>query len=101
MGMIGSALPIAAEVALGYVSESYPSLAGEATTAVIVIRNVIGCAMTFAIGPWIESSGLRDTFVAVGLLAFVVVSGILLLLWGKRWRGLGAKRYHAIVAMKG
>ncbi|KAL2855786.1 major facilitator superfamily domain-containing protein [Aspergillus pseudodeflectus] len=102
MGMIGSALPIAAEVALGYVSESYPSLAGEATTAVIVIRNVIGCAMTFAIGPWIESSGLRDTFVAVGLLAFVVFcSGILLILWGKRWRGMGAKRYHAIVAMKG
>jgi MFS family permease len=102
MGMIGSALPIAAEVALGYVSESYPSLAGEATTAVIVIRNVIGCAMTFAIGPWIESSGLRDTFVAVGILAFVVFcSGILLILWGKRWRGMGAKRYHAIVAMKG
>ncbi|KAL3446285.1 major facilitator superfamily domain-containing protein [Aspergillus insuetus] len=102
MGMIGSALPIAAEVALGYVSESYPSLAGEATTAVIVIRNVIGCAMTFAIGPWIESSGLRNTFVAVGLLAFMgFVSGILLILWGKKWREMGAKRYHVIVAMKG
>ncbi|KAL4863923.1 major facilitator superfamily domain-containing protein [Aspergillus spectabilis] len=77
MGMIGSALPISAEVALGYVSESYPSLAGEATTAVIVIRNVIG--------------GLQDTFVVVGVLAFVVfVSG------GR----LGAKRYYAMVAMK-
>ncbi|KAL2813430.1 major facilitator superfamily domain-containing protein [Aspergillus granulosus] len=102
MGMIGSALPIAAEVALGYVSESYPSLAGEATTAVIVIRNVIGCAMTFAIGPWIETSGLRNTFIVVGLLAFVVfVSGILLIWQGKNCRKMGAKRYYAIVAMKG
>ncbi|KAL2841044.1 major facilitator superfamily domain-containing protein [Aspergillus pseudoustus] len=102
MGMIGSALPIAAEVSLGYVSESYPNLAGEATTAVIVVRNVIGCAMTFAIGPWIETSGLRDTFVAVGLLAFVVfVSGILLIWQGKNCRKMGAKRYYAIVAMKG
>ncbi|KAL3457570.1 major facilitator superfamily domain-containing protein [Aspergillus heterothallicus] len=102
MGMIGSALPISAEVALGYVSESYPSLAGEATTAVIVIRNMIGCAMTFAIGPWIKTSGLKDTFIAVGLLAFVVfLSGSLVIWQGKNCRRMGAKRYHAMVAMKG
>ncbi|KAL4901431.1 hypothetical protein BDW74DRAFT_187667 [Aspergillus multicolor] len=101
MGMIGCALPIAAEVALGYVSESYPSLAGEATTAVIVIRNVIGCGMTFAISPWIEATGLQDTFIAVGMLAFAVFYSGLLLIWkGKSCRKLGAKRYRAMVAMK-
>ncbi|KAL4931442.1 major facilitator superfamily domain-containing protein [Aspergillus undulatus] len=101
MGMIGSALPIAAEVALGYVSESYPSLAGEATTAVILIRNAIGCGMTFAISPWIESSGLQNAFVAVGLLAFgVFVSGGLLIWKGKACRRLEAKRYYAMVALQ-
>ncbi|CAP85780.1 Pc20g04510 [Penicillium rubens Wisconsin 54-1255] len=69
MGMIGSALPISAEVALGYVSECYPSLAGEATAAVIVIRNVIGCGMT----------------------------GILLVWKGKACRRLGARRYATLV----
>ncbi|KAL4881745.1 major facilitator superfamily domain-containing protein [Aspergillus karnatakaensis] len=102
MGMIGSALPISAEVALGYVSESYPGLAGEATTAVIVIRNVIGCGMTFAISPWIESSGLQGTFVAVGVLAFVVFGSGVLLIWkGKACRRMGARRYYSMVAMKG
>ncbi|KAL3446287.1 major facilitator superfamily domain-containing protein [Aspergillus insuetus] len=101
MGMIGSALPIAAEVSLGYVSESYPSLAGEATTTVIAIRNIIGCMMTFAIGPWIKTSGLRDTFITVGLLAFAVfISGILLIWRGKNCRKMGARRYYAIVAKK-
>ena len=98
MGMIGSALPISAEVALGYVSECYPSLAGEATAAVIVIRNVIGCGMTFAISPWIEKSGLEHTFVTVGLLALAVFySGILLVWKGKACRRLGARRYATLV----
>ncbi|KAJ5271025.1 hypothetical protein N7505_006783 [Penicillium chrysogenum] len=98
MGMIGSALPISAEVALGYVSECYPSLAGEATAAVIVIRNVIGCGMTFAISPWIERSGLEHTFVTVGLLALAVFySGILLVWKGKACRRLGARRYATLV----
>ncbi|CAG8278739.1 unnamed protein product [Penicillium nalgiovense] len=98
MGMIGSALPISAEVALGYVSECYPSLAGEATAAVIVIRNVIGCGMTFAISPWIERSGLKYTFVTVGFLALAVFySGILLVWKGKACRRLGARRYATLV----
>ncbi|KAE8351824.1 major facilitator superfamily domain-containing protein [Aspergillus coremiiformis] len=101
MGMIGSALPIAAEVSLGYVSESYPSLAGEATAAVISIRNVVGCGMTFAIAPWIQHNGLQNTFIAVGFLAFAVFYSGGLFIWkGKTFRRIGAKRYYAIVALK-
>ncbi|KAJ6133447.1 hypothetical protein N7471_008662 [Penicillium samsonianum] len=99
MAMIGSGLPIGAEVTLGYASESYPSLAGEATTALVCIRNIIGAGMTFAIGPWIELCGLQNTFVTVGVLAFVVFySGIFFIWRGKACRRMGAKRYYQMVA---
>lgn len=101
MAMIGSGLPIAAEVTLGYASESYPSLAGEATTALVSIRNVIGAGMTFGIGPWIDRCGLQNTFVTVGVLAFVVFySGIFFIWKGKACRRMGAKRYYQMVAKK-
>ncbi|KAL5357437.1 major facilitator superfamily domain-containing protein [Aspergillus floccosus] len=101
MAMIGSGLPIAAEVTLGYASESYPSLAGEATTGLVCIRNVIGAAMTFGIGPWIDRCGLQDTFVIAGVLAFVVFySGIFFIWKGKACRRMGAKRYYQMVAKR-
>ncbi|KAJ5826562.1 hypothetical protein N7447_003325 [Penicillium robsamsonii] len=88
MAMIGSALPIAAEVTLGYASESYPSLAGEATTALVCIRNI-------------ELSRLQNTFVTVGVLAFVVFyTGIFFIWRGKTCRRMGAKRYHQMLGGK-
>lgn len=85
--LIGTGLPISAEVALGYSIEAYPSLAGEASVAVVFIRNSIGCAMTWAIEPWIESSGMQNTFIAVGVLAIVaMVSGAPFLVWGEACR---------------
>jgi MFS family permease len=97
MGFIGAALPITGEVALGYTSESYPVLTGEATTAVILIRNLIGCGMTFAINPWIERNGLRDTFIVAGILAFVVfMSGALFIWQGKNCRRRAAKMYRSM-----
>lgn len=93
MALIGAALPIAGEVALGYASEAYPQIAGEATTAVIVIRNIIGCGMTFSIEPWIVGSGLQNAFIEVGVLACVVfLSGSLLIWQGKRCRMHLAKK---------
>ena len=93
MGMIGAGLAIAGEVSLGYTSESFAGngehggMISEAITAMIVIRNIIACAMTFAIAPWIETQGLRDTFITCGFLgAAVMAAGGLCLVWGKKWR---------------
>ncbi len=97
MGFIGAALPITGEIALGYTSESYPLLTGEATTAVIFIRNLIGCGMTFAINPWIQHSGLRDTFIVIGILAFTIfMSGVLFIWQGKNCRRRAAKMYKSM-----
>ncbi|KAH7166558.1 major facilitator superfamily domain-containing protein [Dactylonectria macrodidyma] len=91
MGMIGAGIPIAGEVSLGYVTESYTSKAGVATTAMITLRNVIACAMIFAAEPWIEHNGLRDAFIIMGVLCFVVfMSGALFI-----WKGKACRRRSA------
>ena len=103
--LVGTGLPIAAEVALGYSIEAYPSLAAEVTVVVILLRNIVGCAFTFGIEPCeikfvagvvramltgnigIINSGMQNTFIAVGTLAlFAMVSGGLLILFGERCR---------------
>jgi len=88
MGLIGAGIPIAGEVALGYVTEAYPSRPGPASAAVITIRNVIACAMVFASDPWIIHNGLRDTFLTMGFLCLAVfLSGILMI-----WKGKGCRK---------
>ncbi|KAH7386198.1 major facilitator superfamily domain-containing protein [Cadophora sp. MPI-SDFR-AT-0126] len=88
MGLIGAGIPIAGEVALGYVTEAYPTRTGPASAAVITIRNIIGCAMVFASEPWIVHSGLRDAFLTMGFLCLAVfLSGILMI-----WQGKGCRK---------
>lgn len=87
MALIGAGLPLSAELALGYSIEAYPLLAGEVTVAVIFIRNTIGCAVVFGIAPWLQRDGLQETFIIVGILAFIgLMSGVLLIVWGESCR---------------
>ncbi|CVL06715.1 related to HOL1, putative substrate-H+ antiporter [Fusarium mangiferae] len=92
MGLIGAGIPIAGEVSLGYVTECYSHKAGQATTAMITVRNIIACGMIFATEPWINHNGLRDTFIIMGALCLVGFwSGALLIWKGKSCRRRSAK----------
>ncbi|KAI3580745.1 major facilitator superfamily domain-containing protein [Fusarium oxysporum f. sp. albedinis] len=92
MGLIGAGIPIAGEVSLGYVTECYSHKAGQATTAMITVRNIIACGMIFATEPWINHNGLRDTFIIMGVLCLVGFwSGALLIWKGKNCRRRSAK----------
>ncbi|EWZ34101.1 hypothetical protein BFJ63_vAg12661 [Fusarium oxysporum f. sp. narcissi] len=92
MGLIGAGIPIAGEVSLGYVTECYSHKAGQATTAMITVRNIIACGMIFATEPWINHNGLKDTFIIMGVLCLVGFwSGALLIWKGKSCRRRSAK----------
>jgi hypothetical protein len=110
MGMIGAGIGISGEVSLGYASESFAGMGpkastgtgmvAEAVTALVVVRNIIGCAMTFAIAPWIEHSGLKNAFITIGMLAFVILmSGFICIIWGKAWRRTASGMYRVEIKM--
>lgn len=94
MGLVGFGLSVAAALTMAFVVDCYTAIDGEAVTTVILIRNIIGSALTFGIQPWIDSMGVQDTFIMVAILAFVITfaSG-LLIVWGKKMRLLTKAAY--------
>ncbi|KAH6951210.1 major facilitator superfamily domain-containing protein [Ilyonectria sp. MPI-CAGE-AT-0026] len=94
MGLVGFGLSVAAALTMAFVVDCYTAIDGEAVTTVILIRNIIGSALTFGIQPWIDSMGVQDTFVMIAILAFVITSASgLLIVWGKKMRLLTKAAY--------
>lgn len=66
---------------------------------VILFRNTMSFAFNYAITPWIDTSGLQNTFIAVAVLAFAFGASFLLMEWkGKYLRTISAARYWAYTA---
>lgn len=58
--------------------------------------------MTFAITPWIEHSGLQNTFITVGILASVVMLSGSFFLWkGEACRRKSMITYHQMTESLG
>ncbi|KAG5806986.1 hypothetical protein H9Q71_008446 [Fusarium xylarioides] len=94
MGLVGFGLTVAVALTMAYVVDCYKEVDGEAITTVILIRNIIGCAMTFGIQPWIDSMGVQDTFILVCFLSFIItVFAGTFIIWGKRFRLLTKMPY--------
>ncbi|KAF4957906.1 hypothetical protein FGADI_2735 [Fusarium gaditjirri] len=94
MGLVGFGLTVAAALTMAYVVDCYKEIDGEAITTVILIRNVIGCAMTFGIQPWIDSMGVQNTFILVCFLSFIItVFAGAFIMWGKKFRLLTEMAY--------
>lgn len=85
--------------ALSYNVDCFKELGGETLISVVIIRNTIGFAFSYAITPWIESQGLVKCFIAVGMVALATTGTFLLMIvWGKAMRRYSAKRYWEYVA---
>ncbi|KAI1033392.1 hypothetical protein LB503_008507 [Fusarium chuoi] len=83
MGLVGFGLTVAAALRMAYVVDCHKEVDGEAITTVILIRNIIGCAMTFGFQPWIDSMGVQDTFILVCFLSFIItVFAGAFIIWG-------------------
>ncbi|KAL3471439.1 major facilitator superfamily domain-containing protein [Aspergillus californicus] len=93
-GLFGFGFITAADVALTYLSDSYPDILGDALIAVVFIRNGFAAIIRFAFTDWLAGMGIQNTFILIGMIALVsVVIPILLLVYGKRARVRTAERY--------
>ena len=85
--------------AIAYDVDSFKEIAGESMVSLILCRNTLTFAFSYAITPWIEASGLQNTFFAVGIIALVTGFTFLLMIWkGKDWRVASSKRYWRYAA---
>ncbi|KAJ5805064.1 hypothetical protein N7474_010951 [Penicillium riverlandense] len=92
--IFGFGFIITADIALTYLTDSYPDILGDALVAVVFVRNGISMIIKFVFTPWIDKLGIRDTFVCVGMLSLLAFFMPLpLMFWGKKARSKTAAKY--------
>ena len=99
--MVGM-FPVGAALAINYIVDSYRECAGDAMVTMILLRNSMGFGFSYAITPWIERSGVQNTYIAIGFLGmFFWGLSFLYILIGKKTRKQSAKDYWAMVQKHG
>jgi len=94
-GLIGFSSASSGTICLTYAVDSYRALASEAIVCILVIRNLIGCGFTFAVAPWLQTSGLKEMTWLLFMISIVInVTFIPLLIWGKTIRRKTANSYE-------
>lgn len=85
-------------IALAYTVDCFKEIAGECMISVMIIRNTLGFAFSYAIDPWIQGMGRRDCFIAVSVISLVCTySFVFMALFGKSLRQTSARRYWRYV----
>lgn len=93
-GFLCSMCSIASGVSIAYNVDCFKEIAGESMVSLILVRNTLTFAFNYGITPWIEASGIRDTFIAVAVLAMATGFTFLGVVWkGKCLRRRSAERY--------
>ncbi|KAJ0313682.1 hypothetical protein COL5a_003395 [Colletotrichum fioriniae] len=89
----------ASAISLSYAVDCFKEIAGESFVAIIIIRNTLAFAFSYAITPWIEASGLQNCFISVAMISLVCTCSFLpMIKWGKALRRFSAERYWRFVA---
>ncbi|QUC16857.1 uncharacterized protein UV8b_01098 [Ustilaginoidea virens] len=98
-GLLGFGLGSITDACLTWVMDSYVDITGEAFTGIVLIRNTFSIGITFAVTPWMQTSGLTSMFITCSLLSLAVSLTMLpMVYYGKRFRRATARRYRAIAA---
>ncbi|BCS30696.1 uncharacterized protein APUU_80999S [Aspergillus puulaauensis] len=94
-GLFGFGFITTADVALTYLSDSYPEILADALVAVVFIRNGFAAIIRFAFTDWIGGMGIRNTFILIGMIALsLAILPVLLIFFGKRARVKTAEKYR-------
>ncbi|OJJ66499.1 hypothetical protein ASPBRDRAFT_69646 [Aspergillus brasiliensis CBS 101740] len=87
-------------VLLTYISDAYNDIIGDAMVGVTFIRNGVSTAFIFALDPWFAAVGIQNVIISMSLIAtFILSFAVVLLKWGKRLRGITAKRYQRLAML--
>ena len=98
LAMFQFGIVVGATTALAYNVDCFKEISGETLILVIVIRNTMGYGMAYGITPWLDSSGLQNTFIEVAFLFIACTFSFLIMtVWGKKFRKMSAKKYWQFV----
>jgi hypothetical protein len=102
MAIIVGMIPISASIAINYIIDSYKEISGDGMVTMILVRNSMGFGFSYGVTPWIQASGVQNTYIAVGFLG-VLFSAIsfIFIAYGKKIRKASAISYWTMVEKQG
>lgn len=96
-GLIGFGISVSGTVATSYILDCYKNIDTQPITAVILVRNVVGFAITWATQPWIDNMGRQNAFIVVGILSLVITGfSVVFIGFGKAMRRFTASKYDSL-----
>jgi hypothetical protein len=100
--MICATFPIGSAVAINYIIDSYKEVSGDGLVSMILVRNTMGFAFSYGVTPWIEASGVQNTYIALAFMGMFFWSlCFIFIVFGKRLRESSAQAYWNIVEKHG
>lgn len=101
LGFISYMFSSASNLALLYVIDTYTELILETLVGVTLINNGIGCIFTFACSPWLDHSGVSNTYIALAAITLaIMLLTIPYLIWGKKWRQMTKGTYNDMIELR-
>ncbi|KAK5467613.1 Major facilitator superfamily transporter [Exophiala xenobiotica] len=82
LGFIGFGWGCAGDLSMAYLMDAYPEMVLEGMVGVATINNSIALIFTFTASDWLAASGIKNTFIAIGVLAFLFLMTTLpMIIW--------------------
>jgi MFS family permease len=101
LGFIGFGFGCCGDLSMAYLMDAYPDMVLEGMVGVATINNSIALIFTFTASDWIDASGVKNTFIAIGVLAFVfIMTTVPMMIWGKRSRRWTRGRYQRFLEIR-
>lgn len=87
LGFIGFGWGCTGDLSMSYLMDAYPEMVLEGMVGVSVINNGLACIFTFVCQSWIDNQGTLKTYIALGVIAFVIyMTTIPMIIFGKECR---------------
>jgi MFS family permease len=102
LAFVVGTFPIGSAIAINYIIDSYREISGDALVTMILIRNTMGFGFSYAVTPWIDTSGVQNTYISIGFIGmFFWALSFLFIVIGKKTRKLTATSYWTMVEEHG
>lgn len=102
LAFIVGTFPIGSAIAINYIIDSYKEISGPGLVTMICIRNSMGFGFSYGVTPWIDATGVQNTYIAIGFIGmFFWGLSFLFIVIGKKTRQGSAARYWRIVEKYG
>ncbi|KAL3467847.1 major facilitator superfamily domain-containing protein [Aspergillus heterothallicus] len=99
LGMLTFGVVTGGAIAVSYNVDCFKEIAGETTVSVMVIRNTIGFAFSYAITPWWTGQGLQNCFITAAMISIACTCTFgIVIVYGKRIRRWSAPAYRRYLA---